>query len=172
MNRPCRIELAGAALALSLMAGIISSSVCIAGTQSRAIPPASSSGRVPADGDSLGSAAHPIPLNATEVSAPRRTPPGSYDRFEVRLGPVWAALYGVPRTVLHAGGVLDANTDAAWDAEANLYSGGGVEVARDRFGGLFLDGGRVLLRDPLDVLGRGGTDGEYWATSAGFEVRF
>ena len=172
MKRTCRMDLAGAFFTLSLMVGIVSSSVCVAGTRGRPVSPASGSSHVVADGDSLGSAVRPIRLNVTEVSASRRTTSGSPARFEIRLGPLRAAFHGGPPAALHAGGVLDANTDAVWAAETNIYSGGAMEVALDRFGGLFFDGGRVLPRDPLDVLGRGGAGADYWSTSAGIEVHY
>jgi hypothetical protein len=121
---------------------------------------------------SLGSPENPIPVPGTETRG-LMIGAGSSDRIAVHVGswPGW--LIGTPGVVLARGGGPDPIGDVWSPVQLNVFTGGAIETALGRSSGLYLEGGRVILRDPIDVLGWGGGSGsDYWSSAAGFAVRF
>lgn len=168
-RRPCRPRLVVALLVLVLAPGPWSSGsagAAPAGTSS--MPPRN--GTFPEDRSSRGTAANPIPLAGTEISATGLAARRSRDRVELRVGSVTTSLYGVRHPVLPIRGGIDPDTGDAWMSD--VYAGGEWEVAIGGSACLCLEGGRVTLRDPVSVLEWGGASGEYWTTSAGLAIRF
>jgi hypothetical protein len=120
----------------------------------------------------LGTAEHPIPLAGTETSTVMLPAMSSRERIVLHLDRWQISLSGVPVVVLGAAGGGVVFADPARSFEANVYSGASFELALAPSGSFYLDSGRVVLRDPLDVLGHDGSGSEYWASSAGLAVRF
>ena len=83
-----------------------------------------------------------------------------------------ASPFGVSGVVLSAGGGFETIGDTSWTAETNVYSGGGMELGLGHPGGLYVEGGRVTLRDAIDIRDWGGSTSEYWMTFAGLAIRF
>ncbi len=173
----CRPRLATALVALLVCAA----GVAAGGTAPAAARPSPAAGaRVPT---SLGSSGNPIPLSGTETSAAksgRRAPAG---RAVVRLGPVTASLYGVPRVAVVPGAaarrpafseerVAGTLLDDPGTLEADLYSGGGLRLAFLPSWSLNVEDDRVLLRDPSDPLGWARPRADIWCTAFGVQVRF
>jgi hypothetical protein len=120
----------------------------------------------------LGSAENPILLAGTETRAAVIGPVGPSDRLAIRVGSLNVSLLGVPGIVLDAGGGSDPFDDPSWAVESDVFAGGSIGVAVARSGSLYLEGGRMTLRDPVRVMGRDGSSSSYWTSTAGFEVRF
>ncbi len=178
----CRPRLATALVALLVCAA----GVAAGGTAQAAARPSPAAGH-PAAGapaaTSLGSSGNPIPLSGTETSAAksgRRAPAG---RAVVRLGPVTASLYGVPRVAVVPGAaarrpafseerVAGTLLDDPGTLEADLYSGGGLRLAFLPSWSLNVEDDRVLLRDPSDPLGWARPRADIWCTAFGVQVRF
>jgi hypothetical protein len=134
--------------------------------------PSSRPPRTPTALQHPGSAGNPIPIAGTEINAALLGPARPSDHIAMRIGSLTASLFGVPEIVLSPAGGPDPAGDLASTVVSNVYSGASIETAVGRSGGLYLGGGRVSLRDPIDIIGWGGTSSEYWTSSAGFEVRF
>jgi hypothetical protein len=171
MTSACRHDFASIIIALTLVAGLALSGGVPAHAQGAPSPPSPRTVVVEENGGP-GSAANPILLPATEASAGRWLAVPSNGPIEFVLGPLDASFQGTPGRVLFAGGGAGGNAGYYRTCNSNVYTGGGVGVTIERSGGLYVDGGRVTLGDQFDVLGRGGSTGEYWATSAGLEIRF
>jgi hypothetical protein len=114
----------------------------------------------------------PIPISGTETSTARLGPQRPRDTIGIQLWSVMASLYGIPMVAPHADGGVGVIRDASTIFESNDCSGGGIDVAIARPVGLYLEGGRLTLHEPLDLLEFGDTNGQYWITSAGLEIRF
>jgi hypothetical protein len=134
--------------------------------------PTTERGRISRRVQSLGSQENPIPVAGTETRG-LVLGSGSSDRIAIHLGSLPGWLMGTPGFVLSHGGGPDPMGDVTLPMQLNVFTGGAIETALWRSSGLWLEGGRVLLRDPIDILGwGGGSSSEYWTSSAGFAVRF
>jgi len=134
--------------------------------------PSTDRARISRRAESLGSPENPIPVPGTETRG-LLVGRGSSDRIAIHLGSLPGWLMGTPGVVLSRGGGPDPMGDVTLPMQLNVFTGGAIETALGRSSGLWLEGGRVLLRDPIDVLGwGGGSSSEYWTSSAGFAVRF
>jgi len=169
VHRAHRHAAAALLVALGLARGLPSAGVPPAAA---GVPPPAVSPRAAGEADSLGSAAHPYPLGTFEARASRRGRAGPIDQFVVRVGPLRAVLQGVPEAAVAAGGARTAGGADSWGPRWDLYSGAGLELLDERFGGVFADGGRQLLRDPLEIPQLGSVEGEEWTGTAGIELRF
>jgi hypothetical protein len=118
----------------------------------------------------LGSSGSPIPLAGVGVTASGRLERSASGRFQFRVASIPASLVAFPGEAPGGSAIAWADTSAT-TPETDLLEAVGLEVPLGP-DALFLDGGRVLMRDPLEVLGLGGTVGEYWGTSAGLQIRF
>src|SRR5437870_11524965 len=159
-------------LALGLEAGTASSSRCFAGARIASSPAPPGTVRVIDEPRGLGSAANPIPFTATEARAPRRVPPSQRDRIEIRFAGVSVSLYGTSGVMASWGGGIAGIDGASRAAESNVRWGGGIQATIGGPAGLALEGGRVTLRDPIDVLAASDLKSEYWTTSAGLAIQF
>jgi len=112
-----------------------------------------------------------IPLPGIETAAPRsgaRSPAA----LRFRLGDVTATL-AARGGVAAVGGRVVAETGArARPPWWNEYAGAALEVGFGPPGTVVVEGGRVTLHDPLDVVARDTDDSRFWSTSAGVVVRF
>jgi hypothetical protein len=171
MKPACRFDFAAALQAFALAAGVVLCCSLPAHARVANVPPVPAAVVIDENGGP-GSAANPILLPTTEASATRRIPLPARGPLEFVLGPLQVSLYGTPGRVLVAGGGASAPANAYRTCSSNVYVGAGLGVALPLAGGLYVDGGRVTLGDPLDVLGRSGPGGEYWSTTAGVEIRF
>jgi hypothetical protein len=134
--------------------------------------PATERARISRRVQSLGSPENPIPIAGTETRS-LVLGPGSSDRIAIHVGSLPGWLLGTPGFVLSRGGGPDPMGDVTLPMQLNVFTGGAIETALGRSSGLYLGGGRVILRDPIDVLGwGGGTGSDYWSSSAGLSVRF
>jgi hypothetical protein len=121
----------------------------------------------------LGSPENPIPIAGTETRALLVGTAGPADRIAIYVGRLGGWLMGTPGVLLTRGGGPDPMGDLLLPMQLNVFTGGAIEAALGRSSGLYLEGGRVVLRDPIDVLGWGhGSSSEYWTSSAGLAFRF
>lgn len=120
----------------------------------------------------LGSPENPILIPGTETRALLLRTTAALDQIPIRMGLLRGWLMGTPGEVLSRGGGPDPMGDVMLPIQLNVFTGGAIETALGRSSGIYLEGGRVLLRDPIDVLGWGQGDGNYWTSSAGLAVRF
>jgi len=112
----------------------------------------------------------PIPLVGVETSALRPLPVAMPHRFAVAVGGTPAAFCPSP-TGVRAGYTLVQCIDRLpATADTPVFTGIGVEFPTGRSTRAYLQGGRVLLRNPVDVITA--TTGELWVTSAGVAVHF
>jgi hypothetical protein len=134
--------------------------------------PSTERGRISRRVQSLGSPENPIPVAGTETRGLLLSV-GSSDRIPIHMGSLPGWLMGTPGVVLSRGGGPDPMGDVTLPMQLNVFTGGAIETALGRSSGLWLEGGRILLRDPIDILGwGGGSNSDYWTSSAGFAVRF
>jgi hypothetical protein len=91
------------------------------------------------------------------------------------------ALFGIPSGLFPDGEDADETNapqgphllvDDSTLLESNLSAIGGLELSIDGRGGVYVEGERVALHDPVSAVEHGLTRGEYWGTSAGIEVHF
>ncbi len=117
-------------------------------------------------------AATPIVVEGAEATAFRRaaTPPG--DTVELGVGPLRAALLGFPESAVVAGTRVHRGGDDLLEEGSDVFWGAGMNLLMGRRGDLHLEGGRVTLREPLDVLTWGASKSDYGMTWAGLEIRF
>jgi hypothetical protein len=92
-----------------------------------------------------------------------------------------AALFAIPCALLPDGEDADETTapqgphlvvDDSTLLESDVSTIGGLELSIDGRGGVYVEGERVALHDPISAVERGLTRGEYWGTSAGIEIHF
>lgn len=88
-------------------------------------------------------------------------------------------MFGVPLAILPDGGRDEVGSQGTSLVageplldDSNTYEGGGLDPALGRMAGIYVAGGVVELRDPLTTAESIGRPDEYWATSAGLEIRF
>jgi hypothetical protein len=111
-----------------------------------------------------------ISLRGVEISARRPLVMSAPRRFGFAVGGVPAA-YCRQGSGVHAGySMLECLDAAPVTASAPLFTGIGLEFPAGRAPHAYLETGRVLLRDPLDVITAGSS--ELWTTSAGIAVHF
>jgi hypothetical protein len=115
---------------------------------------------------------NPILIPGTETRATRLGPPPPRRSIAFRLGSVGVSIYGFSVAAPHATDTAGAIRDASTTVVHNAYAGGGMEVELTRPARLYVEGGRVALLEPVDVLGAGHSSSQYWTTSAGLEFRF
>jgi hypothetical protein len=144
----------------------------LAGVPAGTRPPTPEGARLAQRARSLGSPENPIPVPGTETRALVLGTTGPSDRIRLSLGSLRAWLLGTPGVVLTKGGGPQPMGDLFLPMQLNVFTGGAIEAALGRSSGLYLEGGRVLLRDPIDALGWGQGDGNYWTSSAGLAFRF
>jgi hypothetical protein len=172
MKRVHRIHLAALHLALGLAVICVLPGRTLASGNSASRPPVLEGPRVTRPAPELGSPENPIPIPGTETRVIVLGAVGPPGRIPIRMGWLRGWLMGTPGVVLTRGGGPDPMGDVTLPMQLNAFTGGAIETALGRSSGFYLEGGRVLLRDPIDVLGWGQGDGNYWTSSAGLAVRF
>ena len=172
MRRQHRLLLATLPAMLSLALISLSPGGALAGVPAASRPPTPESARIAPRARSLGSPENPIPVPGTETRALVLGTAGPSDRIRLSLGSLRAWLLGTPGVVLTKGGGPDPMGDLSLPIQLNVFSGGAIEAAFGHSSGVYLGGGRMLLRDPIDALGWGRGTGEYWTSSAGLAFRF
>jgi hypothetical protein len=119
------------------------------------------------------------------VAGPPLDAPDPRPALEARDVPSYhapeAALFGMPSALFPDGEDADETNapqgphllvDDPTLLESNVSAIGGMELSIDGHGGVYVEGERVALHDPINEFGRGLTHGEYWGTSAGIEIFF
>jgi len=119
----------------------------------------------------LASGEEPIRLEGVEVRAIRGGGTTS-DRLDLRLGTMSASIEGFTGEMRDAGFELGYTEAAIPPPEANLLAGAGIAVSTRSRESMFIGGGRVTLRDPIDVAALGAGGIEYWAAWGGLQIQF
>ena len=119
-----------------------------------------------------GSIYEPIPMIGTETRAERAVPPLPRETIRFRLGGIMATLERIAMGSAHTAGLASGFRDASTTIVHDEAKGARLTLARGGPEAVYLEGARVVLREPLDVLASGDSHDEYWSASAGFEFRF
>jgi len=112
-----------------------------------------------------------IPMPGIETAAPRTTT-GPSLRLRLHVGDLTATLAGEGGVAPFGGPVVAETGARARSPWWNEYAGAALDLDFGGPGTLALEGGRVTLHDPLDVVAREADDSRLWTTSAGVVVRF
>lgn len=138
-------------------------------------------GASPAASDAGGSQGHnapsptaasgdlPIPLDGVEVRANR---PAASGWLEFEWGALSGSIEGFSGGLRNGGFDLGNTGAAVLPPEENLLAAAAIAFPMGRRESMFVDGGQITLRDPIDVaaLGAGGT--QYWTAWGGLQIRF
>lgn len=111
-------------------------------------------------------------ITGAETRATRLSPPRPRVAFAWSFGPVSGTLYGKRVTAADGDDGAGLSWEALATAEHDDYAGAVADLAVGRRGSVDLEGGRVMLHEPLDVLESGRASTEFWSTSARLAVRF
>jgi hypothetical protein len=120
----------------------------------------------------LGSGQRPITLEGVEVRAARGPVGVMPDRLTLPAGASTVTLAGLPGGRRRAGLSLRGSEATDLTRDTNVLAGVGVEVPFRGSQAVLLEGGRVTLRDPVDVVSSSGASNEYWATWGALQIRF
>lgn len=156
-----------AAVALAIAFGS-ARAASAAGTPRVALDSRTTATDAPASGSSGGA----ILLPQVEVRALRSRGTSAPDHVTFRVGPATATLYEPVEGGWSGDEIIVATSGPEASPETNVVDGAGLEVAARIPERLFLEGGRVGLREPLDVAGLRVDPAAYWTSTAGLRVRF
>jgi len=111
----------------------------------------------------------PIALGGVEISALRPMLVSVPRRFGILVGGTPAAYCAEPSGVRAGYALIQCLDMLPYSAGTSQFTGAGIEFPAGHAQRAYLESGRVLMRNPVDVIVVGS---EVWVTSAGFAVHF